>query len=84
MKNSDTLLDTVKNIDTNIDILETENKELKGQIDELANSARSAEGMLDDSQITRNQVFYGNIILFLILAGGGYIYYKKKIAGATK
>ena len=45
----------------------------------MANSSQSAEGMLDDTQITRNQIFYGNIILFIIMVSGGYFYYKKVI-----
>jgi len=77
VKSSEDLMKYVNSVDDQINVFEKENKILSGQIEELANSSHSAEGMLDDSQITRNQLFYGNIILFLIMAAGGYTYYKK-------
>ena len=73
------LLNKMNSIDDQINVLDKENKKLSRKIDEMANSSYSAEGMLDDSQITRNQIFYGNIILFIIMMSGGYMYYKKVI-----
>ena len=67
----------INSVDDEINVLDNENKSLSIKLEAMANSSHSAEGMLDDSQITRNQLFYGNIILFLIMAAGGYTYYKK-------
>ena len=67
----------INSVDDEINILDKENKELTKKLEAMANSSHSAQGMLDDTQITRNQLFYGNIILFLIMAAGGYTYYKK-------
>ena len=78
-KNSEDLMIYVNSVDDEINILDGENKELYKKLDEMANSSHSAEGMLDDSQLTRNQMFYGNIILFAIMATGGYMYYKRVI-----
>ena len=77
VKSSQDLMKYINSVDDQINVLDSENKALNIQIAEMANSSHSAEGMLDDSQITRNQIFYGNVILFLIMAGGGYTYYKK-------
>jgi len=74
---SELLLKKVNAIDDQINILDTETTALKAQLKNIVSSSRSAEGMLDDSQMTRNQLFCGNIILFLFMATGGYIYYKK-------
>ena len=52
---------------------------VQSQINNLAASSYSAEGMLDDAQITRNQLSYGNFVLFSIILGSCYIYYKKQI-----
>lgn len=79
VSNSLELLKEMNSIDDEINVLDNENKKMSKQIDEMANSSYSAEGMLDDSQITRNQIFYGNIILFIMMVYGGYIYYKKVI-----
>ena len=70
----------MKNIDDQVNILDQQNAILKNQVNELNNSGRSAEGMLDDSKITRNQILIGNIFLFIIVAGGGFVYYKKFVA----
>ena len=67
-------------IDDKINKLDDENKILKNQSASLKGSSYSAEGMLDDSKITRNQILIGNIFLFIIVAGGGFVYYKKFVA----
>jgi hypothetical protein len=77
VKTSEDLMIVVNKIDDKINALDSENLELTKQLDGMADSTYSAEGMLDDSQITRNQLFYGNIVLFVIMATGGYMYYKK-------
>jgi uncharacterized small protein (DUF1192 family) len=74
---SELLLKKVNAIDDKINVLDTEITELKAQLKNIVASSRSAEGMLDDSQMTRNQIFCGNIVLFLFMATSGYVYYKK-------
>ena len=74
---SETLSKTGKNIDAQIEYLNTQIKLTKGKLDDLKNSGYSAEGMLDDTKLTRNQVFFGNVVIFLILAGSCYMIYKK-------
>lgn len=83
VSNSETLLNQIAELDGEINTLDAQNAELQSQLSELANSGRSAEGMLDDSQLTRNQMFYGNIVLFLIMMTGGYLYYTKVYKAAT-
>jgi hypothetical protein len=77
IRESEELLKETKLIDDQINVLDKENKDLKNKLNDLASSSHSAEGMLDDAQITRNQLFYGNIVLFLIMVSGGFLYYKK-------
>jgi hypothetical protein len=77
VKSSEELMKYINSVDDEINVLDGENKNLTSKLEAMANSTHSAEGMLDDTQITRNQLFYGNIILFLIMAAGGYTYYKK-------
>jgi len=77
LSTSDALIKKMQTLDTKINSLDKQNTVLKSQVTELANSTRSAEGMLDDSQLTRNQIFYGNIIMLLFMVTGGYLYYKK-------
>ncbi len=60
----------------NINALEGQNKILRVQYENLKGSTYSAEGLFDDAQITRNQLLVSNIILFSIMAGGGFMYYK--------
>ena len=79
IKNSQELMAKVNSVDDQINVLDAENKQLSIELDELASSSHSSEGLLDDSQITRNQMLYGNIVLFVIMAAGGFIYYKKVI-----
>jgi hypothetical protein len=83
VKSSQDLMTFVNSVDDQINVLDAENMNLKKQLDEMANSTNSAEGMLDDSQLTRNQIFYGNIILLIIMVGGGYMYYKKVISSSA-
>jgi hypothetical protein len=59
-----------------VNALEEQNKVLRVQLENLKSSAHSAEGLFDDAQISRNQLLISNIILFCIMAGGGFMYYK--------
>ena len=72
------ILKHLKETDDAITALDIENEKIKKNIDDLAGSSHSAEGMLYDTQLTRNQLFVGNIVLVAIIAAGGFIYYKKK------
>ena len=80
---SELLMKQVGDVDTQINVIDRDNIVLKSKLGEMANSSRSAEGMLDDSQLTRNQLFYGNIVLFLFMMGGGYMYYKNVYKAAS-
>jgi len=78
---SEDLLRQVNVVDDQINVLDTQNAALRGRLNDTINSSRSAEGMLDDSQLTRNQLLYGNVALFIFMcamATGGYVYYKHK------
>ena len=77
IKLNETIQTEIKEIDIELNELETKNKVLKTQLDSLKGSSYSAEGLFDDAQITRNQLFFSNFILFGVIAGGGYMYYKR-------
>lgn len=66
----------ITNTDEEIMVLEGQNKVLKLQYNNLKSSSSSAEGLFDDAKITRNQLFVSNVILFGIMAGCSYGYYK--------
>ena len=73
---SEDLLNHVASVDAQINVMDVENKTLKTKLNEITSSSRSTEGMLDDSQLTRNQLLYGNVLLLLVMSMGGFIYYK--------
>ena len=77
LKESENLSKHGKDIDEKINEMEEKNKTLKAKLDSIKASSDSATGMLDDTQLTRNQLFVGNIFLFILLIGGGYVFYKK-------
>lgn len=60
-----------------INTLDGKIKVLRLQLEKLKTSSHSAEGLFDDAQISRNQLWVSNFILFGIMAGGGFLYYKK-------
>jgi len=66
----------ITNTNDGIMALEGQNKVLKLHYDNLKSSSHSAEGLFDDAKITRNQLLVSNVILFGIMAGCGYGYYK--------
>ena len=82
IQNNQKIIKDMNQIDEKINKLDDENKILKAHLSSLKGSSYSAEGMLDDSKITRNQILVGNIFLFIIVAGGGFIYYKKFVAAS--
>jgi len=77
IKSNETIQSEIKEIDTQLNGLEAQNKVLTTQLESLKGSSYSAEGLFDDAQITRNQLFFSNIVLFGTIAGIGYMYYKK-------
>ena len=56
---------------------------LTTRIQSLKASGYSAEGLLNDTQLTRNQLYFGNIFLFLVMSGTGYLYYKKMSSASS-
>ena len=78
-KNSQDMLAFMNSVDDKINVIDAENKSLTKQINDMASSTHSAEGLLDDSQMTRNQVMVGNMLLLVIIGTGGLMYYKKVI-----
>jgi hypothetical protein len=77
LKESENLSKYGKEIDDKINEMEEKNKTIQKKLDSIKASGDSATGLLDDTQLTRNQIFVGNILLFLLLIGGGYVFYKK-------
>ena len=66
----------INETDKKITVLENQNKVLKLQLDNLKTSSHSAEGLFDDAQITRNELLFSNFLLFGVMCGGGFMYYK--------
>jgi hypothetical protein len=80
---SETILKMVAASHEHINAIESQNKVLKLQYDNLKTSSYSAEGLFDDAQITRNQLLFSNFILFGVMCGGGFLYYKSIASAAT-
>jgi hypothetical protein len=77
VKSSEGVLTYIKEIDAIISIMDEENGGLIKTLKELKSSSHSAEGLFDDTQISRNELLYGNIFLFIIIVVGGFSVYKK-------
>jgi hypothetical protein len=73
---SEAMLDSISTANNKLNVLESQNKVLQLQLNNLKGSSYSAEGLFDDAQITRNQLLASNWILFAIMASGGFLYYK--------
>jgi len=73
---SESILKKIVEGDAEITLLENQNKILRFQLDNLKSSTYSAEGLFDDAQISRNELYVSNIIFFGVMCGGGYMYYK--------
>jgi hypothetical protein len=76
VKASEGIQNAIIDGNSEINALEAQNKVLRIQFEHLKTSSYSAEGLFDDAQISRNQLLISNIILFGIMAGGGFLYYK--------
>jgi hypothetical protein len=73
---SEAIQNAITDGNNEVNALEAQNKVLRIQFENLKTSSYSAEGLFDDAQISRNQLWVSNFILFGIMAGGGYMYYK--------
>ena len=77
MKMTENIQNDIIDGNDEINALEAQNKVLRIHYGSLKSSSYSAEGLFDDAQISRNQLLVSNTILFCIIAGGGFMYYKK-------
>jgi hypothetical protein len=66
----------IQAINDKITTLEGKNKVLNAEYANLKSTSYSAEGLFDDTQISRNQLLISNFILFAVMCGGGFMYYK--------
>ena len=76
LKESESLSSYGKGLDVKINEYEEKNKNIRTKLSAIKASSNSAVGMLDDTQLTRNQLYVGDIILFLLTVMGGYVLYK--------
>ena len=76
VRNSESIQKIIHALDKEINGLEAQNKVLNAQFANLKSTSYSAEGLFDDTQITRNQLLISNFILFGVMCAGGFIYYK--------
>jgi hypothetical protein len=76
------MLKYVNGLDVTIRAIDIKNKKLLDKLNDLQSSTYSAEGLFDDAQLSRNQLLFGNVVLFLAISAGGYIGYKKIIQQA--
>jgi len=72
-----------RDVDDKISVFNNKINTLTTKIKSLKASGYSAEGLLNDTQLTRNQLFFGNIFLFIVMSGGGYLYYKKMSSASS-
>lgn len=77
MRESEKVLKGIVETDVVIYIMDELNKALNDKLIELKASSHSAEGLFDDTQVTRNELLYGNFFLFTLIAIGGFFVYKK-------
>ena len=66
----------IKETDDEINAIEGQNKILKIQYESLKGSSYSAQGLFDDTQISRNELLVSNFILLAAICAGGYAFYK--------
>ena len=76
MRMSEDNKEEINYLDEKVEEVDNLNKKLKTRLDELKSSSYSAEGLFDDAQISRNELLYGNIFLFLVILVGGIRAYK--------
>ena len=72
-KETNEMLKLVNGLDSSIQSVDNNNKELLARLSELKGSSYSAEGLFDDAQLTRNQILFGNVVLFIVISVGGYV-----------
>lgn len=78
-KETNGMLKHINGLDSSIQSVDNKNKELLERLNELKGSSYSAEGLFDDAQLTRNQILFGNVVLFIVISVGGYVSYRKLI-----
>ena len=66
----------IRNVNDKIALFEEENKDLSITLNSLLNSNNASHGMLQDTRLLYNQQLSGNWLLFFILIGVVYKYYK--------
>jgi hypothetical protein len=76
VRSTEAIEQIIQSTDKQINGLEVQNKILSTQLAGLKSSSYSAEGLFDDAQITRNQLLISNFIIFGVMCGGGFLYYK--------
>lgn len=81
MRASDKIKTRVLEIDVLVNAIDIENAEINARLEELKNSSYSAEGLFDDAQISRNEMWYGNLFLFIVILGGVISAYKTTKTG---
>lgn len=74
-KETNNMLDYLTNLDKNIQSIDINNKNLLSRLSDLKSSSHSAEGLFDDAILSRNQILFGNTVLFLAISAGGYLGY---------
>lgn len=74
-KETNNMLDYVTNLDKNIQLNDALNKKLLSRLSDLKSSSHSAEGLFDDALLSRNQILFGNTVLFIAICAGGYFGY---------
>jgi hypothetical protein len=83
IQESDRMSSFGKKIELQMEKLDEDNEILKNKFESLKGSDGSAAGLLDDTQLTRNQLVFGNVILALCMLVGGYLYYNKSTTPST-
>ena len=74
-KETNNMLDYLTNLDKNIQSIDINNKNLLSRLSDLKSSSHSAEGLFDDAILSRNEILFGNTVLFLAISAGGYLGY---------
>lgn len=74
-KETNNMLDYLTNLDKNIQSIDINNKKLLSRLSDLKSSSHSAEGLFDDAILSRNEILFGNTVLFLAISAGGYLGY---------
>jgi len=72
----DSVSNTISRIVTQLNKLESDNKELMIDLQSLTDKSAGAVQSYDDANFVYNYKYYENIVLFLLISGLGYTFYK--------